>query len=145
MKKILMLFVVAIAIVSCAPSTKEAYIEEYKEFIREVSDDWKKYDESDWERAGNKNEKFSGDWYNEFSDELTKKEKTHIAAYNAKFKMLRVAGKSKNAVNKAVKELSNDNEVDELADDIQDVGKEIEKAGSNILDEIEDFFDDLIK
>ncbi|MBQ3623718.1 MAG: hypothetical protein IJA04_08485 [Bacteroidaceae bacterium] len=155
MKKIFIFLLIAMAIVSCAPDTKEAYIEEYKTFISKVSDSWKKYDASDWERMSRKHDKLSGEWFEKFSDELTIKEKTQIATYNAKFNLLRAVNKSKKAVGEAVDDITNKEEKSELekyieedlADDIQeideDLGREIEKTGNEMLDELENFFDEL--
>ena len=48
MKKFFVIAALAFLMVACAPSTKEEYLEEYKEFIEEVSEKAKTYSETDW-------------------------------------------------------------------------------------------------
>lgn len=150
MKKFFCLFFAAVLLLSCAPTSKEDYISDYKEFINKVSDEYKTYNDNDWNRAERKLDKFSGEWYDKFSKELSAKEKIVVAGYKAKFKYLYALGKSGDTLNDIVDSFDGDDTSEfekyienDLKDDVNNVVKEAEKAGEDLVDYIEDLIDDL--
>lgn len=150
MKKLFYSFLAIVFLFSCAPSSKDTYIADYKKFINRVSDEYKTYNEKDWDRAQRKLDKFSGEWYDKFSTELSTKEKITVTGYKAKFNYLCALGKSGNAINDIVDSFKEnggselEEYVDEeLEDDINDVVKEAEKVGKDLLDYIEEWIDEV--
>ena len=92
--KTLIYFNIALTITllsSCVPMTKEKYLEQYEEFINEVSKDHEKYTEEDWEKAEEKLKKFNEEWYKKFEEEFTLKDEMKISKYTAMFNMYKTA------------------------------------------------------
>lgn len=75
---------------SCStPWTKEAYLEKYEKFIKEVSTEYKEYDEDDWINKDEKFAKFNGEWYDKFKDEYTWKEEIILTKYSFQYNVYR--------------------------------------------------------
>lgn len=75
---------------SCSPTSKESYLEDYKQFIREVSDNNNDYTEADWKRADKKMIKFTGEWYIKFENEFTLQEQIVIKKYEVQYELYKV-------------------------------------------------------
>ncbi|MCF0205462.1 MAG: hypothetical protein HUK12_09330 [Muribaculaceae bacterium] len=73
------LMAMAMILASCAPSSKEDYLNQFSQFIEEVKTNHESYSDSDWEKAEKKFEKFSGEWYEKFDNELSTSEKIKAA------------------------------------------------------------------
>lgn len=151
MKKNLVLFALAAMLFSCAPATKEAYLEDYKNFMKELSEESSSYDDSEWKSATRKYKKYSGEWYDLFNDELSVKEKVVVTGYKAKFKYLYAVGKTKNAINDVVGNDDDKNVGDEieeyiekdLEDDIEKLGEEVKELGEELINEVKDLSEEL--
>lgn len=83
--------VILVFMVSCAPISKESYMERYKEFIDEVKKESGEYDDDDWAKADEKYLKYSEEWYLKFESELTMKDEVKIASWNVQYNALRGA------------------------------------------------------
>lgn len=84
---VIIIAIVIFLIKSAAPFSKEAYLEDYKEFIDEVSDENDTYSEDKWKDIDEKFDKFNEEWYEKFEDELSFTEKLTVAKYNAEYKI----------------------------------------------------------
>jgi hypothetical protein len=81
-----------ILLFSCtAPSSKEAYIEKFGSFIDRVQSEYKMYSEADWDRADKKFEKFTGDWYEKFKDDLSISDELVIKGYQTRYYIFKAA------------------------------------------------------
>lgn len=78
------------SIFSCAPLTKESYMEDYAGFIDQVTQESKNYDEKEWVEIEEDYEKFSGKWREKFKDEFTNAEKLMLTKYEVQFNVVRV-------------------------------------------------------
>jgi vacuolar-type H+-ATPase subunit I/STV1 len=71
---------------SCSrPTSKESYLKKYDDFITEVSKNHEEYDEKDWKKMTREYEKFSGEWFKKFENDLTIKDEIAIKAKQAKW------------------------------------------------------------
>lgn len=125
MKKFFAILVLAFLMVACAPSTKQDYLEEYKAFIEEVSENASSYSESDWADKTSEFEKFSGEWYEKFKDELSLGEQMQLTAYAASF------GYHKSNVDDLVNDI-----VDDVKEGLNEAGNQV----GSMMDEIESGF-----
>lgn len=151
MKNFLIQLALVALLFSCAPATKEAYLEDYKNFMKELSEESSSYNDSDWKSAACKYKKYSGEWYDLFNEELSVKEKVIITGYKTKFKYLYAVGKTKNAINDIVESDGNNNVADDieeyiekdLEDDIEKLGKEVKNLGEELVDEVKELSKEL--
>lgn len=125
MKKFFAILVLAFLMVACAPSTKQDYLEEYKAFIEEVSENASSYSESDWEDKTAEFEKFSKEWYEKFKEELSLGEQMQVTAYAASF------GYHKSNVDDLVNDI-----VDDVKEGLNEAGNQV----GSMMDEIESGF-----
>lgn len=136
---------------SCSPLTKEAYLEEYKLFITEISDNASEYDDGDWERAKKKFDKYSVRLKEEYASQLTTKEKIQITGYEATYGYHYTLYQSKNAIDRLL-ETMNVSEIrstvekyaeKDMEKDLEKLYKKAKKIGGETLKAIEDIFDEL--
>ncbi|MCK5824660.1 MAG: hypothetical protein KAG96_04565 [Ichthyobacteriaceae bacterium] len=99
--KILVL-VITLSIISCAPSTKQEYMNSYEEFIADLETNYTEYSESDWEKLDNNMNEFTGKLYDKFKDELTFSDKITLSAYKVKYNSY----KAKSSIDKMFENLS---------------------------------------
>ena len=83
MKKVLLMAFALLVLNACG--NKESYVKEFSDFVEDVRAHADSYSDKDWEKADKKFEKFTGDIYEKFAEELTAEEKMEIAqtAYSA--------------------------------------------------------------
>jgi len=134
---------------SCSPMTKESYLEDYKQFIAEVSDENSNYSENDWKNADEKYNKFTGEWHKKFEDELVWKEQIVLTKYQVQYKLYRYKGNATevlgeifgnyNEVKKQVKYYSENN----MDNDIQFLMKQANELGGTYTKMLEDIFVEL--
>lgn len=87
MKKV---FLIAFALlIFNACENKKSYVQEFSTFIENVQKHADSYSEKDWEKADKKFEKFTGDIYKKFAEELTNEEKMDIAKYQTLYSAMR--------------------------------------------------------
>lgn len=134
---------------SCAPMTKEAYLQDYEEFINEVSKESSKYSESDWQEVDEKFDKFANEWYKKFEDEFTWKEDLIISKYKVQYNLYRHKQKaseflgelfgSYSDLEKKVKYYAENN----MSDDIDFLIKQANEAGGSAVDVLNQVLADL--
>lgn len=84
---------------SCSPMTKESYLEDYKKFITEVSSENSTYSESDWQNADKRFNKYRGEWYEKFEDELIWKEQIVLAKYEVQYNLYKYKESASEIIN----------------------------------------------
>jgi len=125
-------------------------MEDFKSFVEEVEQAEDRYTAEDWVKATEKFDKFSGEWYKEFSDEFTLKENLLIGKYSLEFNILKVKQESKDFIELFNKEDYNevkeklqyyiDNDMDE---DIEFVKKQAEEVGETAIKSLEEIMNEL--
>ncbi len=148
----LLLLASIMLMVSCAPASKEKYLQKFDEFIQEVSANKDSYTEADWTRMTEKYNKFSGEWYDKFEGELTLLEKGQVVANEGKWLYIQNLSGIISELDKAIQSidtekikedvkfyLENDMEKDlqSLYDTAVEKGKEAEQAILEIFEELE--------
>ena len=88
MKKILLMAFALLVLNACG--NKESYVKDFSDFVEDVRAHADSYSEKDWEKADKKFEKFTGDIYEKFAEELTAEENMEIAKYQTAYSALRV-------------------------------------------------------
>ena len=143
--------IILLCLAACAPTSKESYLEKFDDFISEVSNNYKTYDDKAWEKQIIKYEKFSGRWYDKFKDEFTLNDQISIKANQTKWYFYR----NLNNVSSTVKQLlealdiegiknkvqyyidnNMQSDLQKIYDDAQKAGKDVQEAVSEILKEL---------
>lgn len=132
---LLLLFLGLSLCVGCAPANKDKYMERYRDFIEEVAENYQTYSDSQWEKAAEKYDNFSSKWYAEFESLLSAKEKVLVAGYSVKYNYYYARSQSKDVMN-GIMELIDGEEVQQFIDGIK-------KEGSNAINQLEEFFNNL--
>lgn len=155
MKKINLIALLFVLLVSsCAPKTKEAYLDDYKHFIDKVANERKGYGAVQWKKAKIEFKQYSEEWYQEFENELTVKERLSLAGYGAKFAYyyaMYEAGEAvgdvmdvlKSSDKKSLKATIENYIENDLDDDLNDLYKEAEEIGGETLELVKELFDEL--
>lgn len=84
------LFLISFFFISCGPLTKEAYLEDYAEFIQGVTERSSEFREKEWAEVEQDYNKFSVEWREKFQQELTLTEKMTLTRYEVQFNVIRV-------------------------------------------------------
>ena len=82
-------FCVIFLLISCA-YTKEEYIDDYTNFIEEVSEKSVLYSSEQWRNADSINAVYSSDYYEAYSYEMTDNEKAIVRRLKGKYSMLKI-------------------------------------------------------
>lgn len=76
---------------ACAPSSKEKYMIQYKEFINKVSENHHKYTIRDWKKIDEEYKKFNEKWYKKYKEDFTWKDEILIGKYTATYNLLKTS------------------------------------------------------
>lgn len=88
----LVLLAILLAISACSsPMTKESYLDQFREFISSVESSTVKESAEFWVQSQQQYERFTGEWYEKFKQELTWREELAIAQLQARYNLLRSA------------------------------------------------------
>jgi hypothetical protein len=82
----ILVFIMLSLFFSCSPKTKESYIKDFGEFIKEVNKDHNSFNKKDWQEADEKYDKYAGEWKSKFQDDFIWKDKLLINSYEAQYK-----------------------------------------------------------
>lgn len=140
----LLIIATLFVLVSCAPTTKEEYIADFKTFVNDIKEERASYSDADWKRAEQKYEQFSNVWYEKFKDELSSKDRNAIRNCRFKFKYYNKIYKTGRVIDDVVNALDGK---DDVADELDDVIKEVEELGSEageLINAVSDDVDDVI-
>lgn len=142
--------ILLLTMVSCVPQSKEDYLERYKEFIADVSQDYEHYTEEDWEESLEQYHKFSGEWYSKFKEELTWKEQLLVGKYEVQYNMMRVKETTVNFYDTFLKddfeELKEQVEYyyeNNMKDDIERLVQQAEEIGDSAISIMRDILEEL--
>jgi hypothetical protein len=146
----LMMIIIICGVVSCRPRSKEAYLEKYSQFMKEVSEKSINYSDDDWKKADEKYKKFNEDWYAHFKDDLTFKEKLTTTKYSVQYTYYKSKPEVIDLYNTYVKEdyeklkekikFYRENNMDE---DIESLLKKAKEAGDTSVKVIQEMIKDV--
>ena len=71
---------------SCAPMSKESYLDDFASFMNEVAEMSEECSQKEWQKIEARFELYSDKYYEKFKDELTIGDKLVVGGYQAKFK-----------------------------------------------------------
>ncbi len=145
----LLLQTMTLAFSGCAPQSKEAYLEQYREFVNDVRDNHDSYSDEVWMRKNEKFMKFKGEWYDKFEDEFTIGEELKLAKYALTYNM----AKANNGASELIQALKEDEDIQDLKEqirfyvdndmeeDIDNLVKEAGKAGDETARALRELLD----
>lgn len=150
LSKTIFILLFLLSITSCAPQSKDTYMERYQNFINEIDEKSKDYSEQDWEKADKKYKKFNEDWYLRFEDDFTWKESIILSKYKFQYnlKKARINSKEffdtyiKNDYEKLKEQIKNYSEND-MNEDIKFLLEQAKEIGDSAKKTIEDIFEEL--
>ncbi len=125
---------------SCASSvnTKEAYLENYEEFIEEIKENKNNYTQKDWEKKDIEFQKFSEELYEKYEGEMGIFEQARIAKYALVYGSTR-------GVN-ALKEALDDEEIESAIDEISNIfNDDIKEDLESAIEELKEVWDEDLK
>jgi hypothetical protein len=85
---------------SCSPLSKESYLNQYAQFMDEISNNSEKYSDKDWKEADEKFKNFDDVWYKKFKSEMDLGEKLTTSKYNLQYVYYRNKGGATDIINK---------------------------------------------
>jgi len=140
MKKILLL--IFTLFINCAPQTKADYLQEYKEFIANVSKNSVHYSTEDWKKADEDFHKYSVELKNKFEDELIWKEQLLLKKYELEYAMLKNSENLKPIIKniKDIKKQIENYSEKQMDEDIEFIQKQAEEISDSIEKSLEKIF-----
>lgn len=136
---------------SCQPQSKEAYLNEYKQFMQEVGKNGKNYSDSDWQKADDTFKEYSGTYYDLYKEDLSIREQLVVSKYILEYKVYKTSSKGTDVWDELFKEEDwskikdqlksyRDNNMEEdlqrLQEKAESLGKNAEKEIHKILKEL---------
>ena len=122
-------FIISLLLSSCQPRSREAYLEDYKEFIIAIREDGQDYEEADWQEADEEYVELSGELFELFEEELTVKDKLQITSWSIQYNTI----KGTRTVNDLVDFMINDEDglltlfQEEYRDDAEGLAEDLRK------------------
>jgi len=148
LKSACLLFLVA-AFTSCLiPYNKETYLKNFSRFVEDVGKNSEKFSLSDWHYANKRFGKYTGEWYDKYSEKLTMEEKSEVKSL--KFRYLTERGKNrfarffKNDIGKDLDEVKEDVE-QYLKKDLKQDMQELSKGAREIGDSAKEVMKEIIR
>lgn len=148
-KKVVNVVLVAM-VFSCAPTSKEEYLANYKKFIDEVSANYKNYTPEEWEQTNETFSRLNYEWYNKFKDQFTLEEKMRITGYQLKYNALKATLEIGNIYDSYLKDdvdqlhakvkyyIDNkmDDDLNKLIEEAKKISKELEEEVKRLIKEM---------
>jgi hypothetical protein len=129
-KGLILVLVASIYLTACTfdvCSSKRMYVKSYEQFMKKVEKKQDDFTIKDWEEMDEKFERFSGECFDQYEEDLTTSERKQVMGYHFKYVVLRVKSELPFEISK-----ENEEKVDEFIrdldlDNITIDGKELEK------------------
>ncbi len=142
------LVVLSVVMLSCSPQSKESYLHDYKDFITEVKTS--KLSPEEWKEADKKFQKYRGEWYNKFKQELTWKDEIILKKYEFEYNLIRAKESTEDILDelfdkdakKLKKQLKFYSE-NGMQEDIKFLVKQAEEAGDAAEETLKEIFEEL--
>lgn len=156
MKRIFALLFGILLLQSCsrAPQTKEEYLERYGQFIQEIQEQSEDFDTDDWKEQDETYERYSNEYYDKFSNELTIGEQFQVKGYGIAYHTMKqkegweavgkfiesIGSKGEKAIEKFLEDAGDDTE--EVGDFINRVGEIVEDKFGELAEDVENELED---
>lgn len=82
-------WLIVILVSSCAPMSKDVYLNNYDKFVENVRENHEKFTESDWINADKKFDEYSNKLFVKFEPEFTLEEKVLVTKYRLQYDIYR--------------------------------------------------------
>ncbi|MCG6191206.1 DUF6565 domain-containing protein [Maribellus maritimus] len=152
-----LIFVSLILVVSngCQkPADKEAYLQNFRDFVERVKKYHDDYRKADWEWADKRFAQYSDKWYNDFKEELTTNEKIEVLTLKLEYQNLKepsvISDLLKGLKREDIDEIKDkideyiekdfDEDVEQVMDGLMEIGDSAVKVVEDILEEIDNRF-----
>lgn len=153
MKKNSWFVAIILFVSSClVPTSKESYLENFEKFIETVEKEHENYNEKDWKWTDKQFENFSEEWYDEFSNEMTLKEKLKVKMLILKYQAIRGEEELDAGIRKFLREDTKElkEEIEEYIEndaeeDLQKIREGMEEIGDSAVKVFEDIVRSLRK
>lgn len=122
-----------VMMISCAPTSKESYMEKYVSFLDEVSQEYKDYTTEDWGKMDEKFEKLNGEWYRKYEQELSFKDELKLQGYKLKYAYYRTLSEGKSALDGMRENI----DVEQMKKDVEEGAEEFKKAAEEFVNSID--------
>ena len=139
-------------IASCAPQSKQAYLEDYKEFILKIEKEHDSFSERDWNIVDRELIKFSDEYYSKYEKELTWQEEILVKKYEFQYNFYKIKGNSESFFNdenneeyQKLKEQIDYYYKNDMQKDINELMEHAKRAGDSTIVIIEKIIKDLDK
>jgi len=100
------------------PTTKETYLKNFERFVKDVEKNGEKFTISDWRWANRRFSRYSGEWYENFQDDLKMEEKVQVTGLKTRYMIAKGNSKLGRFMNK---EMGKD--LERLKDDVREYMK----------------------
>jgi hypothetical protein len=139
-------FLVICSLTTCViPTTKESYLKNFERFIIDVEKNGEKFSISDWGWANKRFSKYSGEWYENFQDDLKMEEKIQVTGLKTRYLVAKGNSKLGQFFNrepgKDLERMKEDVQKymkEELPEDIREISKGAREIGDSALKVMED-------
>ena len=96
-----MLLTLLFTLVSCAPFTKEKYIEDLRSFVGETKESYVNYSDKDWDKADEQFNQLTVEQYNKIKQNLTDEDKVTIGKLKGVYVALKLKKGAKTLMDQA--------------------------------------------
>lgn len=139
---------------ACTPTSGEAYLHNFEQFVERVEKYHNDYNKKDWEWADKRFRKFSDEWFKIYEKELSDSEKIKVFELKLKYTSFKNTNNLKKIyrelvekdVNKAKEKLDGyieknlDNDVEKLIEGAKEIGDSAVKVLEEAIEKIEKKF-----
>jgi len=148
---IISLIILLVFAISCsAPQSKDSYLEKFGNFIQEVQNEHLTYNDEDWNQSDLKFERFTGEWYDKFSDELVLSDEVTIKGYQAQYYLYKASDGTNDFFDEYLKDdferLREDVKYyieNDMENDLQKLIEKAEEAGDTAVYILNEIIEDL--
>jgi membrane-associated HD superfamily phosphohydrolase len=129
---------------ACTPMTKEQYIEDYDDFIAEVSANHSDYTQKDWHEIDKKFEKFDNEWHSKFKEDFTVKDRIKLNGYKLRYNSMKLKKQFFKASEMSYDIIKKEIEY-YIENDLNEDLEQMQQEASKLSDTLVDMMDDIIK
>ncbi|QGY43697.1 hypothetical protein GM418_08520 [Maribellus comscasis] len=123
------------------PADKEAYLQNFRDFVERVKKYHDDYTKGDWEWADKRFTQYSDKWYDDFKEELTSNEKIEVLTLKLEYQNL----KEPSVISDLLKSLKRE-DVDEIKDKIDEyIEKDLDEDVEKVMDGLKEIGDSAVK
>ena len=136
-------------LLACKPFSKDQFMSRYESFMDNVKENHEDFNDTDWDRKDEQLEEMLDEWYPEFEEDFTRKERTRIWSDAMQYAIYRHGNELENfwsdngeelseMIRLHAKDISKETReaLKEIVPEIKEVLPELKEAGREILKEL---------